>query len=210
MITVAIITGYLLGSIPFSYIIPRLVKKIDIRETGSGNVGTLAVWREVNPFFGIMALAADTGKGVLSIYTARWLGLDTPWICAAGFAAVVGHVWPVFLRFKGGKGGATIMGVLLAFMPLQFLIGLGIAILIIIPTSNVRLGTIGLAFIPLIAWLFGKPAEYIFYPLALIVFLIIVMLIGLKGELARSGKRGNLTSLIIDRKYNFWQTKKPK
>ncbi|OGO01202.1 MAG: hypothetical protein A2Y90_06780 [Chloroflexi bacterium RBG_13_52_12] len=204
-IIAAIIIGYLLGSIPFGYLIPRLVKGIDIREKGSGNVGALAVWREVNPFFGIIALAADAGKGVLTIYTARWLGLDTLWICIAGFAAVAGHNWPVFLKFRGGKGAATIMGILLAFMPLQFVIGLGIAVLVIIATSNVRLGLIGLACIPLIAWLFHKPAEFIYYPLALIVFLIVYTLIGLKGEVARRGEKNNL---IMDRKYNFWQTKK--
>src|SRR4030042_4728644 len=204
-IIAAIIIGYLLGSIPFGYLIPRLVKGIDIREKGSGNVGALAVWREVNPFFGIIALAADAGKGVLTICTARWLGLDTLLICIAGFAAVGGHNWPVFLKFRGGKGAATIMGILLAFMPLQFVIGLGIAVLVIIATSNVRLGLIGLACIPLIAWLFHKPAEVIYYPLALIVFLIVYTLIGLKGEVARRGEKNNL---IMDRKYNFWQTKK--
>lgn len=201
----AIIIGYLLGSIPFSYIIPRLVKKIDIRERGSGNVGPLAVWREVNPLWGIIALSCELGKGALSIYAAKWLGLDTAWICVAAFAAVAGHNWPVFLNFRGGKGASVIMGVLLAFMPVQTLIGIGIAVLVVIPTSNVRLGIIGLACIPLIAWLFHKPPEYIYYPLGLVVFLIVYTLIGLKGEIARTGQKDNL---IVDKKYNFWQTKK--
>ncbi|MCK4273983.1 MAG: glycerol-3-phosphate acyltransferase, partial [Dehalococcoidales bacterium] len=181
-IAAAIVIGYLLGSIPFAYIIARLKKGIDIRQKGSGNIGALAAWREVGPAFGIIALASDVGKGVLAVYVARWLGLDLIWICAAGFAAVVGHNWPVFLNFRGGKGAATIMGVLLAFMPVQFAIGLGIAILVIIPTSNIRLGMIGLACIPLIAWLFHRPSEYILYPLALILFLAAYTLIGLKGE----------------------------
>lgn len=204
-ISFAIVVSYLLGSIPFSYVIARLVKKIDIREKGSGNAGPLAVWREVNPFFGIIALAGEMGKGALSIYIALWLGLDTAWVCAAGFAAVIGHNWPVFLKFRGGKGASVIMGVLLAFMPVQTLIGIGIAVLIIIPTSNVRLGIIGLALIPLIAWLFGKPPEYIYYPLGLVLFLVIYTLVGLKGEMVRTGQKDNL---IVDKKYNFWQTKK--
>ena len=204
-IVAAIIIGYLLGSIPFAYIIARLKKGIDIRQKGSGNAGALAVWREVGPLFGIIALASDVGKGVLTVYVARWLGLDLPWVCVAGFAAVAGHNWPVFLKFRGGKGAATIMGVLLAFMPVQFAIGLGIAILVVIPTSNIRLGMIGLACIPLIAWLFGKPPIYIYYPLALILFLAAYTLIGLKGELARAGEKKNL---IVDKNYNFWQTKK--
>jgi acyl phosphate:glycerol-3-phosphate acyltransferase len=204
-VAAAILIGYFLGSIPFSYIIARLVKHIDIREKGSGNVGTLAVWRYVNPFFGVIALAADMGKGALAVFAAQRLGLDTIWICAAGFAAVAGHNWPVLLGFRGGKGAATIMGVLLAFMPVPTLIGISIAVLIIIPTSNVRLGMVGLAFIPLTAWYFGKPAEYIFYPLALVLFLAIYTIAGLKKEMARTGHK---TGLIIDRKYNFWQTKK--
>jgi glycerol-3-phosphate acyltransferase PlsY len=204
-IIAAIVIGYLLGSIPFSYIIARLKKGIDIRQKGSGNVGALAVWREAGPLFGIIALATDVGKGVLTIYVARWLGLDILWICIAGFAAVSGHNWPVFLRFRGGKGAATIMGVMLAFMPVQFAIGLGIAIIVVIPTSNIRLGMIGLACIPLIAWLFHRPMEYIYYPLALILFLAVYTLIGLKGEIARAGEK---KSLIVDKNYNFWQTKK--
>lgn len=204
-IAAAIVIGYLLGSIPFAYIITRLKKGIDIRQKGSGNVGALAAWREVGPGFGIIALASDVGKGVLAVYVARWLGLDLLWICVAGFAAVAGHNWPVFLKFRGGKGAATIMGVLLAFMPVQFAIGLGIAILVVIPTSNIRLGMIGLACIPLIAWLFPRPSEYIFYPLALILFLAAYTLIGLKGEMARAGEK---KVLIVDKNYNFWQTKK--
>jgi glycerol-3-phosphate acyltransferase PlsY len=204
-IIAAIVIGYLLGAIPFSYIIARYLRRIDIRQRGSGNVGALAVWREAGPLFGILALLADVGKGVLSIYVARWLGLEVLWVCIAGFAAVVGHNWPVFLKFRGGKGASTIMGVLLAFMPLQFVIGLGIALLVVIPTSNIRLGIIGLACIPVIAWLFHKPAEYIYYPLALVLFLIVYTLIGLKGEMARATEKKNL---IVDKDYNFWQTKK--
>lgn len=204
-IIAAIIIGYLLGAVPFAYIIARARKGIDIREKGSGNVGALAVWREAGPGFGIIALAADVGKGVLAIYTARWLGLTINWICAAGFAAVIGHNWSVFLKFGGGKGASTTMGVLLALMPVQFAIGLGIAIIVIVPTSNIRLGMIGLALIPLIAWLFGKPPVYIYYPLFLILFLAAYTLIGLRKELARGGER---KGLIVDRKYNFWQTKK--
>jgi glycerol-3-phosphate acyltransferase PlsY len=204
-IVAAIIIGYLLGSIPFAYIITRLKLGIDVREKGSGNVGALAVWREVGPFYGVVGLAADMGKGVLTVYTAKWLGLETIWVCVAGFAAVVGHNWPVFLGFRGGKGAATIMGVLLALMPVQFAIGLGLAVLAIVPTSNVRLGMIGLACIPLIAWLFHKDMIYIYYSLFLILFLAVYTLIGLKGEIARAGEK---KPVIVDKKYNFWQTKK--
>jgi glycerol-3-phosphate acyltransferase PlsY len=204
-IVAAIIIGYLLGAIPFAYVIAHAKKGVDIRAKGSGNVGALAVWREVGPFYGAIALAADVGKGVLAVYSARWLGLDIYWTCGAGFAAILGHNWSVFLKLGGGKGASTTMGVLLALMPVQFAIGLGIAVLIVIPTSNIRLGMIGLACIPLIAWLFHKTFVYIYYPLFLIFFLGAYTLIGLRKEIARGGdKKG----LIVDKKYNFWQTKK--
>ncbi len=97
------------------------------------------------------------------------------------------------------------MGVLLALMPLPFAIGLVIAALILIATSNVRLGIIGLALIPLFSWLFGRPAQYIYYPLGLVVFLAGYTAIGIKGEIARAGgRKGGL----VDREYHFWQTRK--
>ena len=207
-IAAAIVIGYLLGSIPFAYIMARHKDGIDIRDVGSGNVGALAVFREVGPAFGILVLIGDAGKGALSVLIAQWLGLDLIWVCVAGFAAVAGHNWPVFLKFKGGKGAATIMGVLLAFMPVQFAIGLGIAIVVVMITSNIRLGMIGLAFIPLIVWLFDKEATIpIFFSLGLFLFLVIRTLVGLKGELARAGEK---KGLIFDRDYHFWQTKKAK
>ena len=204
-IVAAIVVGYLLGSVPFAYIVARLTDGIDIRERGSGNVGALAVYREVGPAYGLAVLIADVGKGVLAVYVAKWLGLDVIWICAAGFAAVVGHNWPVFLKFRGGKGAATIMGVLLALMPVQFAIGLGIAIIVVMFTSNIRFGMVGLALIPLIAWLFHRELIYIYYPLFLILFLAGYTLIGLKGEMARAGEKKNL---VVDKDYNFWQTRK--
>ena len=115
-----------MGSIPFSYLIPRLAKQVDVREKGSGNVGALSAWRETNPLLGVITLALDMGKGALAIYAAKWLGLATAWICVTGFAAVVGHDWPVFLKFRGGKGAGPIMGVLLAFEPVPAIIGVGV------------------------------------------------------------------------------------
>ncbi len=206
-IIAAIVIGYLLGSIPFAYIVARLKKGIDIRQLGGGNAGALNVYREAGPGFGLAVLAADVAKGVLAVYIARWLGLEPVWTCVAGFAAVVGHNWPCFLGFRGGKGAATIMGVLIPLVPIQFAIGFGIAVVVVMITSNIRLGIIGIAFIPLIAWLFDKEPLLIFYPLALFLFLAIRTLAGLPGEMAKTGGR---KSLIFDRDYHFWQTKKAK
>ena len=123
-VIVAIVIGYLLGSIPFAYITGRLIKGVDIRQVGGGNMGALNVAREIGPLPGLMVLIADIGKGALAVLIANWLGLPLIWILIAGFAAVVGHNLPIFLRFKGGKGAATTLGVLFALTPGEFAISL--------------------------------------------------------------------------------------
>jgi glycerol-3-phosphate acyltransferase PlsY len=206
-IAAAIIIGYILGSIPFAYIIARLKKGVDIREIGGGNVGALNAYRHIGPVYGLAVLAADIGKGAMAVVVADWLGLTLPWIGAAGFAAIIGHNWPVFLQFKGGKGAATVIGVLVAFMPIPALIAGGMVIFFIAVTSNVRLALCALILTPLLAWLFNRNLDmiYIYYPLALLLFIGIYTLIGLKRELANADTRRNL---IIDKDYNPWQTKK--
>ncbi|HEY97610.1 MAG TPA: glycerol-3-phosphate acyltransferase [Dehalococcoidia bacterium] len=206
-IVAAIIIGYILGSIPFAYIVGHLIKGVDIRETGGGNIGALNVYRNVGPVYGLAVLAADIGKGAMAVVIASWLGLTLPWICVAGFAAILGHNWPVFLKFKGGKGAATVLGVLLAFMPIPLLIAGALVIIFIAITSNVRLALCAMVFTPLFAWLLERDLDmiYIYYPLALLLFIGLYTLIGLKRELANADTRRNL---FIDRDYNPWQTKK--
>lgn len=206
-IIAAIIIGYILGSIPFAYIIARLKKGVDIREVGGGNVGALNTYRQIGPVYGLGVLAADIGKGALAVLIAGWLGLSLAWVGVAGFAAILGHNWPVFLKFKGGKGAATVIGVLLAFMPVPLLIAGGVVIALIAVTSNVRLALFALVLTPLFAWLLDRDLDmiYIYYPLAILLFIGIYTVIGLKAELAKAGARKNL---IIDRDYSPWQTKK--
>ena len=206
-ITAAIIIGYILGAIPFAYIIARLKKGVDIRDVGGGNVGALNTYRQIGPVYGLGVLAADIGKGALAVLIAGWLGLSLPWVGVAGFAAILGHNWPVFLKFKGGKGAATVIGALLAFMPIPLLISGGVVIALIAVTRNVRLALFALVLTPLFAWLLDRDLDmiYIYYPLAILLFIGIYTLIGLKGELAKAGNRQNL---IIDRDYSPWQTKK--
>jgi glycerol-3-phosphate acyltransferase PlsY len=206
-IVVAIVIGYLLGSIPFAYIVARLKNGVDIRQAGGGNAGALNTWREVGPVYGLVVLIADIAKGALAILIARWLGLSPVWTGVVGFAAVAGHNWPCFLGFRGGKGAATVIGVLLPLAPLEWVISLGIWIVLLIITHNVRFSLVGLVFIPLGAWLFDKSLFNIVYPLALLLFLVVRTLVDLKGEMARTGGK---TNLIVDRDYHFWQTKKAK
>ena len=101
---IAIVIAYLLGSIPFAYIAGRLIKGVDIRQVGGGNMGALNVMHQVGTAVGYTVFIADIAKGLLSVFVARWLGLSLILVLIVGFAAVAGHNWPVFLGFRGAKG----------------------------------------------------------------------------------------------------------
>ena len=203
---IAIALGYLLGSIPMAYIVGHLKKGGDIRQMGGGNMGALNTIREVGPAVGLAVLFADIAKGLLAVLIAHWFGLSLIWVFVVGFAAVIGHNWPIFLKFKGGKGGATTMGVLLALVPREFGIIFAIIVLIVVVTSNARLGmVIGFAFLPLIVWQFGGSGNLIIYSLVLPLFVGIRSLAEMKRAVAESGSR---KGLIFDREYHFWQVRK--
>lgn len=107
----AIVAAYLIGAIPFGYVIVRIAKGVDIREYGSGSTGTTNVLRTAGLPAAALTVAGDFLKGVFVVVAARLLELPEISIVLAGFAVVGGHNWPVFLRFKGGRGVATGFGV---------------------------------------------------------------------------------------------------
>ncbi len=113
----SIIIGYLLGSFPAAYIIARYEGGIDIRDVGVRNMGGANVIREVGRWAGALTLLFDIGKGALSVYIAQLLGVSLPWVLAAGFAAMLGHNYPVYIGFRGGKGIATVMGIFFVLSP---------------------------------------------------------------------------------------------
>lgn len=203
----AVVVGYLLGSIPFAYIAARLKGRVDIRKIGGGNVGALNTIREIGVALGFAVLIADVAKGVAAVLFAQWLGVSLMWVFIAGLAAIAGHNWSLFLRFTGGMGTATAMGVLLVLVPIEFAISFAILALVIIITSNVRLGIIiGLAFLPLIAWQFGESGMVIGFCVVIPLFCCIKLLVGLRRRGAVSVSRGK--GLIFDREYHFWQARK--
>ena len=107
------LAAYLLGSIPFGYLIVKL-RGADIRKAGSGNIGAANVLRNAGAFAGALTLVLDAAKGYFAVYLAsRWTGASLRWMTLAAAAAVVGHMFPVWLKFKGGKGVATGLGVFL-------------------------------------------------------------------------------------------------
>ena len=204
----AVVIGYLLGSIPFAYIAGRLIKGVDIRQVGGGNVGALNTMREIGAVAGLAVLFADMGKGLLAVLVARWLGVSLILVFIVGFAAVVGHNWPVFLGFKGGMGAATTMGVLLALVPVEFAISFAIMVIVVLVTSNFRLAIgVGLAILPLIIWGFGGAGSLIIYSLALLLFLVFSSILTFKRELATvRSKKG----LVVDKQFTPWQKRRNK
>jgi glycerol-3-phosphate acyltransferase PlsY len=112
--TLAAVLGYLLGSIPFGLVLTRLAGLGDIRSIGSGNIGATNVLRTGNKGLALATLLLDAGKGALAVYVARWFGLGETTAMIAGAAAFLGHLFPVWLKFKGGKGVATFIGTVAA------------------------------------------------------------------------------------------------
>ncbi len=124
---VLLITAYLLGSIPTGLLLAKAAG-VDIRSSGSGNIGATNVYRTLGRTVGILTLVGDCLKGALPVVAAGYLGMSAAWIAAVGLAAFLGHVYTIFLGFKGGKGVATALGVFLAVSP----IAVGAAVLIFI------------------------------------------------------------------------------
>lgn len=116
------IGAYLFGSIPLAYLIAKWVRGIDLRKVGSGNVGMTNVMATVSIWWGIPVLIFDIGKGILAVYVARWLGLPFYMQAIVGIGAIIGHNWPVFLKFNAGRGALTTIGVAFAIEPYMTLI----------------------------------------------------------------------------------------
>jgi glycerol-3-phosphate acyltransferase PlsY len=168
---IAVVCGYLLGSIPSAYIAGRLKKNIDIREVGSKNMGMLNVLYEVGPKEAVLVLLADASKGIAAILIARWLGVPLVFQLLTGAAAVVGHAFPVFLRFRGGTGGATTVGILLFLIPkaVPFFIAVA-AIGLIITRNPMFCYSIALVVLPFVAWLIYHSVPLTAFSVGLPVF----------------------------------------
>lgn len=146
--------AYLLGSIPWSYLIVRLTQGVDVRTVGSGNVGATNAMRAGGKKVGIAALVLDTGKGIAAVLVARALGAPPVLVGGAAMAVVLGHVFPVFLGFRGGKGVATAAGVLGALEPRVMAAGLAVFVLLVVWKRFVSLGSVVVAgLFPVLAWI---------------------------------------------------------
>lgn len=146
--------SYLLGSIPFGYILVRAFRGRDIRQTGSGNIGATNVSR-TSPALGALTLLLDACKGLAAVAVARALFPSSRALAAtAALCAIIGHMFPVWLRFRGGKGVATGLGAFLLLAPKAILLLLGVFVGVVLAFRYVSLGSIvTVALFPVIAWL---------------------------------------------------------
>jgi len=155
---ISIVVSYLLGSIPFGYLIVNATTGSDVRQTGSGGTGATNVSRSAGKGAGILTLFLDALKGAAAVLLAEFLlrGNDHAawWIGACGVIAMLGHIFPVWLRFRGGKGVATGVGVFLILAPLAVLIAGVLFVVIVWTTRYVSLGSmLSAVAIPFIVWL---------------------------------------------------------
>lgn len=153
-----LVIAYLLGSIPFGYLLVRMVSGADVRETGSGGTGATNVSRRAGKLAGVVTLVLDALKGALAVILARMFltedfGINW-WVAASVVLAIAGHCFPVWLAFRGGKGVATGVGAFLALSPLAVACAGLVFILIVWATRYVSLGSItAAAVMPLAIWL---------------------------------------------------------
>jgi len=147
--------AYLLGSIPFGYLLVLIFRGEDVRRTGSGNIGATNVSRK-SPALGALTLILDAAKGFLAVELAAYVGraaADPRLMAAAALLAIIGHMFPLWLRFRGGKGVATALGAFLRFVPLAVGVAVIIFVVVVLISRRISLGSIvTAAFFPATVW----------------------------------------------------------
>jgi len=171
---------YILGAIPFSYILGKIIKGIDIRQMGSCNVGATNLMRCAGKPLGITALVLDVSKGVLAVSIIADFFYSpaipvNPYLyrVVLGLTAVAGHIWTVFLKFKGGKGVATTIGVLIGLSPIAVIPGLLVWCLFALIYKYVSLSSIAMSVsLPVFMLVFSQPKEYTILSIMLCIVII--------------------------------------
>ena len=154
---ILIACAYLLGSVPSGYLLGKLAGT-DVRRVGSGNIGATNVARALGMLSGVLTLVADAAKGYLPVYLALHFGLSEVVVASTAIAAFLGHLYPLFLKFQGGKGVATTLGALMAVAPTAALVLVLVFAGVVFVCRIVSLGAIAAAVAaPLILWLFYQP-----------------------------------------------------
>ncbi len=170
---VALLGGYVLGSLPTGLIVVRLVAGTDIREAGSGNIGTVNVYRVAGLGPSILVLAVDVLKGVVPVLLARAWGYTEAVQVVAGLATIVGHNWSLFLRFGGGKGIATSFGALLAISPVAGIVAAIVWGAVVGITRYASLGSLlAIATVPLTMGWRREPTPHLVFGVVTLIFAV--------------------------------------
>ena len=201
--TMLALVAYLVGSVPTAYIVVRLKQGADIRDLGSRNVGALNTFHQAGVARAAVVLVVDMAKGVLAILLPNWVGAPEWAIYVAAIAVLVGHNWPVFLRFRGGKGAATIFGISLVMLPYPTIIAVIPAIIIIALTKNVVIGLgVGFILVNALAVITRQGAG----PIALCIFLSVMVLVtygvGIRSQIFNAIKTRRFRGVFYGRNLN--------
>ncbi len=209
----AIAAAYLIGSFPTAYLVTKWRSGKDIRTLGSGNVGAHNVWENVGKTPSVIVGIIDVIKGILAVILAQAIilnGVSTGatitvlnlllFTMGAALAAVIGHIWPVWLKFKGGNGIATTIGILLMLMTREVLIAIAVALLILAFTKNPILSiNIGLLLtIPIAGALMHNPWwPYLSFALVLIAILVLNFVPTMRAAMNKAGSREQMTAELL-------------
>ncbi len=169
-----ILIAYLIGSIPNGLIVGKFMCGVDIRQFGSKNIGATNAYRVLGPWPAFWVFITDALKGVAGVMMGQWLDGNTIALLAGGIAAMAGHNWSVFLKFKGGRGVATGLGVIAVLVPKVTAIVFNVWALIVYTTRYVSLGSIVAAvLVPLSMWFFNESIEILLFGIVAALFVIL-------------------------------------
>ena len=170
-----LLVAYLLGSIPFGYLLVRWKTGRDVRAAGSGNIGATNVLRTAGRTAGVATLLLDMAKGYLAVWLeGRLTGGNIEWMSAAALAVMIGHSYPVFLRFRGGKAVAAFVGAYLCLTPLPLAAVLVVFVALVAWSGHISIGSIvGAGTFPLAVWLIAHPPAIVVLTAILSAALII-------------------------------------
>jgi len=163
MSLLAVVIAFLVGGIPFGYLLVRLKTGEDVRAMGSGNIGATNVLHTTGPAIAVTTLALDIAKGVFAVWLADKLSDGSPlWMSLAALAVMAGHAYPVFLKFQGGKAVASFIGAFLYLTPIPMMAALLVFVIVVAATKQISMGSIVAAgSLPLAAWLIEHPPSIV-------------------------------------------------
>ena len=169
----AVIFGYLLGSIPSAYIMCKVRKGIDIREVDVRNMGAGSTFRQCGIWEGAVVAIVDVGKGAAAVLVAKYIGVDYLFVLAAGFAAMLGHNFPFSIGFRGGQGVSTIMGVFFVLAPQAMVLMLIVMAIVLVITRHIfSMIFIVAPFLPLFIWISRLDSALILFSVFIVAYII--------------------------------------